>query len=112
MKANRDRRRNEHTSGNVTYWETYNDPNHNDRHAECNGVEFFAFPYSPYMAAEGTRHALVSGHMEVENRKTRRVWGARVGNGLSSGQMDWTDHEVFDDRDTAFEWAASKMQEV
>lgn len=109
-KANRDKKLNYTKSGNVEYWQTYNDPNHNDRHALCAGVEFFAFPsMSSLYARVGDKSATVGTDFDIENGKVVNKWYAGIRECLPNGNDKPIARQVFADRDAAFEWAAEKL---
>lgn len=89
----------------VRYWSSHNDANHNNSHAECQGIEFFAFPYQSYYARVGNTSAMV-GNLGGN-------WGATVYDCQPDGRTKYFANKGFgkQDKDAAFEYAATQVLE-
>lgn len=90
----------------VRYWETRNDANHNNRHAEVLGFQFFAFPYQSFLVENciGNFGATIGDFYGLKGR----IWSATIY--IRDGKKE-PGHEQrhFRDRNEAFEWAAQKL---
>ena len=54
----------------VWYWTSPNDANHKNSHAEASGIEFFKFPYSPFMSDHvGKYSAHVSSFTDARSER-------------------------------------------
>ena len=97
-------RLNERESNGVKYWETYSDPNHNNLHAETNGIEFMAFPYQAYYARCNNRYATVFSFGLTE-------WHANIYQAQPNGEGKYLDHLKAESKDEIFKWASQKLKE-
>jgi hypothetical protein len=91
----------------VRYWETRNDANHNNRHAEANGIEFGAFPYQSYLAyIDGQYGATLS------KQYTRHgyLWMANI-YFRDTKREPTIAHQEFENQDDAFLWASQQLIE-
>lgn len=106
----------------VRHWFTRNDANHNNRHAECDGIEFFGFPYQPYCANLNWGCAVVSDFLTSGKCGVIRKWSVRFGPVKANGYNTWTEHRHFGDpqelrdandeeRDNAFRWATELLKQ-
>ena len=86
----------------VKHWTTPNDENHSNRHAECNGVEFFAFPYQNYSARVGNLLAVVSNLMGKNS--------VRILDCLLNGANATKSSAFFASMDEAFEYASKVLK--
>lgn len=110
----------------IRFWTSRNDANHSNRHAECAGVEFFAFPYQPMLAKRGNRLATISDILmrgketATGGHETVKKWSACVRRCLqdNSGKTEVIAHRHFpaelrdatdEDRDEAFRWLAGEL---
>ena len=91
----------------VKRWTTPNDANHNNHHAEVGGVEFFRFPYSPYMGRVGQFTATVSGSIGVGGWYYAKVFRP---NPNRVGDTILVHRERGTDQDEMFTWAAAQMK--
>lgn len=104
----------------VRYWATRNDANHNNRHAEVNGIEFFAFPYQPYLSnhvphGQSYQMAIVSTYMAdlgvAPEVNMQYVWGVKIYEPYGKpGETKCIAQQSFESKDEAFEWAASQLK--
>lgn len=104
---------NETESGGVKYWNSPNDANHKNSHAEVLGIEFFKFPYSSYMSDHvGKYSAIVSSHMNVsqETRKTCQLWVAAIHEAIGGGFTKVIHRFTNENKDEVFTWAAQQLQ--
>jgi len=67
--------------GTVSHWKTFSagEVNFPDKHAKCLGIEFFAFPYQPYMARKGFLTATISqphSHRDESGEMIHVYYGA------------------------------------
>lgn len=112
----------------VRHWTTRNDANHSNRHAECLGVEFFAFPYQSALGKVRNHLAVVADILTAGaerpdgGRGTFRRWSARVELCHPDGRTNMQAGAMFPpredernatdaDRDAAYRWAAEKLLE-
>jgi hypothetical protein len=89
----------------VKHWTTPNDANHSNRHAECNGVEFFAFPYQNYSARVGNLLAVVSKY-----NHSLSGFGVRILDCLPNGSNLPKSSAFFASIDEAFEHASKVLK--
>jgi len=91
----------------VRRWTSPNDANHRNHHAEVGGVEFFRFPYSPYMARVGKFTAIVSRAYTTGYYATvYRPDPAKVGGTIP------VEHKADSEQDALFVWAAKTMKKL
>ena len=95
-------------TGKVRRWTSPNDANHKNHHAEVDGVEFFRFPYSPFMGRVGRFTATVS------DRTLGGVYHSTVfkPNPNKSGATIPIEHKSGTDQDSLFVWAAAQMKRL
>ncbi len=94
----------------VRYWK-----DGESRMAESSGVVFCAFPHQPYYGRHGDRCAVIADILvrgddtPTGGFKVDKKWAVRTGKSLPSGSNEWTGFRRFDEneKDAAFEWAAS-----
>ena len=91
----------------VRYWTTPNDENYSNTHAECQGIEFFAFPHQGYSARVYEVYGRVSN-----NSPYLDGWSVNVGWCLPNGQDYHVIHGFFSTKDEAFECAARDMLDL
>jgi hypothetical protein len=84
----------------VEYWTSPNDANYRNQHAECKGIEFFAFPHQGYTSRMGNVYGRVGNAGK---------WYANIGIALPNGRDDHRFHGEFGSKDDAFEFAADRM---
>lgn len=100
----------------VKHWTSPNDANHSNRHAEADGIEFFAFPYQNYLGRQGDYLAVVGDFTIVRESDgvshcvTR--WSAVIKLCQPSGATTNVIWQGFDTQDEAFEWAAEQLTKL
>jgi hypothetical protein len=88
-----------------------NDANHRNRHAEANGVEFFAFPYQSLYARVDWKSAIVSDSFlmtegDGEKRKLITRFSASRLDVFPDGSSKCIDQKHFKTHDEAIIWAS------
>ena len=92
----------------VKRWKTRNDANHNNHHAEVNGVEFFRFPYSSFTSRVGQFTAIVSA-TSLNGQYSATVYRP---NPNRAGDTLVVHFEQDPDQDRLFVWAAAQMKQL
>lgn len=101
----------------VRCWLTKNDANHSNRHAECSGIEFFAFPYQSLYARLGQYHAIVGDIFIQETIKDKtqvlKKWCSNIRKiGPNGETLPSVAYDRFDKYEDAIEFAALKLNEL
>jgi len=100
----------------VKHWTSPNDANHSNRHAEADGIEFFAFPYQNYLARLSDHIAIVADTLQLREiegaKKLVTRWSASIRLCHSNGHTTLANWCSFDTEDEAFEWAAKQLIEL
>lgn len=98
----------------VWYWTLPNDANHKNSYAEVDGIEFFKFPYSPYMSNHLGKYSAIIGVSMFFNQKdktTEDKWGCSIHEAIGNGNTKVIDKFYFVDKDSVFIEAARKLRE-
>ena len=69
----------------VRKWTTRNDANYSNRHAEVDGIQFFAFPHQNYYARKGR----VSGSVAPLYRNGQFIAGVSAKPSMTESQSRW-----------------------
>jgi len=88
----------------VEYWTSKNDINHSNKHAKANDIEFFAFPYKPYLARVGNFLARVSEPLISDFKASVTLY-----NCLPNGDTKSIAHKPFKTLDEAFIYASEQL---